>query len=262
MLRLAARAAPALALTSALALAVTTPALADPPQPAATDIVGVGSGISEALLNQISTDYNAALAAAGDTTSPRLYSWDSTGNRQITPKAGADTIVRPDRSNAGVLSLNSTTSRTVDFARSARLPQPSDLTSDVFVGMAKDAISWAAPSDGYAPANLTTAQLSDIYNCHKTNWRQIDPALPDAPIVPVLAGNLVVSQYGVDGAPTDSSGFFLKAINYPPPSRSPHWDRSCVRIVERGEQGGDAVLHDPGALVPFSVGGCGWTTHS
>ncbi|MED7948910.1 hypothetical protein PUR56_08885, partial [Streptomyces sp. BE303] len=73
MHRLTARVAPALALAAALALASAAPALADPPQPipvpppAATDIVGVGAQVTESLFNQLSTDYNASLTAAGNT---------------------------------------------------------------------------------------------------------------------------------------------------------------------------------------------------
>ncbi|MFF2039921.1 substrate-binding domain-containing protein [Kitasatospora sp. NPDC058170] len=261
MLRLAARVAPVLALASALALAAAVPALADPPvpipvpPPAATDLVGVGAQVTDPLFNQFSTDYNATLAAAGDTTSPRLYSWDAIGPTTITPKTGASPIYRPYNSDAGIIALNATGTTTTDFARSARLPKTGDPASTLFVAMAKDAVSWAAPAGGNAPANLTTAQLRGIYTCTITNWRQISSALPDATIRPVLTGHLIVDRLGADGPATDSSGFFLQAINYYPTIWGDRWtDHSCVSVVERENQGTDALLHDPNAIVPYSVG--------
>ncbi|MFE6868196.1 substrate-binding domain-containing protein [Kitasatospora sp. NPDC057692] len=255
MLRLATRAVSALAAASALALTAITPAGADPlALPAATDIVGVGAGVTETLLTQFSTDYNAFLAASGDTTSARLFSWDTTGTPQITTKTGATPINRPDQSGAGLAVLNATTSSTVDFVRTTRFPGANDLPGNLFVAFAKDAVSWAAPAGGNAPQNLTTSDLSNIYNCRVTNWKQIDPALPDATIVPVLAGHLYVDRWGVTGSPMESSDFLLKAINYPPAGTDGPSDRSCVRVVERGDQGWDALLHDPNAIVPYSVG--------
>ncbi|MFB7474465.1 substrate-binding domain-containing protein [Kitasatospora sp. NPDC056184] len=240
MLRLAARAASALALALVSTLALTTtPALADPPQPAATDIVGVGTAITEQLFNQLSTDYNAFLTAAGNTTSPRLYSWDTTGTTPITPKTGATSIYRPNTSNAGITALTITTSGTVDFARSTRGPQAGDVSSTVFVAMAKDAVSWAAPTGGHAPGSLTTGQLSDIYACNVTNWRQIDPALPDATIKPVLP---IISS--------EVRQMFLRSVGL---TGLPGVGNCVVSGVEEN-QGTEAFLHDPDVLVPYSVG--------
>ncbi|MFF2351455.1 substrate-binding domain-containing protein [Kitasatospora sp. NPDC058115] len=255
LIRLTARAVPALAAACALALTATATAGADPVTlPAATDVVGVGAGVTETLFTQFSTDYNAALAAAGDTTSPRLHSWDTGGTAQITPKAGASPIARPDRTGAALAALNTTTSGTVDFVRTSRVPNTTDLPGNLFVAMAWDAVSWAAPAGGNAPQNLTTSDLSNIYNCRVTKWKQINPALPDATIVPVLAGHLSVDRSGVTGTPMESSDFFLKAIKYPPAGTDGPSDRSCVRVVARGDQGWDPILHDPNAIVPYSVG--------
>ncbi|MGK4583974.1 PstS family phosphate ABC transporter substrate-binding protein [Kitasatospora sp. HPMI-4] len=239
----AAKAFAALALTTALATAAV-PAIADPSvTPAAQDIVGTGSDTTQALLNQFSTDYNASLTAAGDTTSPRLYSWDATGSTTITPKTGATGINRPNGSGAGISALNANTSATVDFARSSRAPQAGDLSTDDFVAFAKDAVAWSAPATGNAPSALTTADLQGIYTCTITNWNQITDVPgytgPSATIKPFL--------------PQTSSGtrsFFLSAIG----GGSAVTPGSCVTSGPEENEGTDQQLSDPNVTYPYSIG--------
>ncbi|MFJ9951493.1 PstS family phosphate ABC transporter substrate-binding protein [Kitasatospora sp. NPDC091207] len=206
--------------------------------PGPNDIVGVGSQTTGPLFNRFSTDYNAYLTSAGDTLSPRLYSWDATGPAPIVPRANADTIARPSGANSGLAVLDGSPSG-IDFVRSDRAPQAGDLTSDIFVAFAKDAVSWAAKTGGNAPANLTTAQLKSIYECTTTNWQQIDPALPNATIKALL--------------PQFASGtrtFFLRAIgNGVPVTPGP-----CVTTGPVENQGVDPVLNDPDVVFPYSVG--------
>ncbi|GAA1391852.1 hypothetical protein GCM10009639_22330 [Kitasatospora putterlickiae] len=214
-------------------------ALADPPVvPNPGDIVGVGSQTTAPLFNQLSADYNAALTAAGDTTSPRLYSFDATGPTPIVLKAGTGSVARPTGTGIGQTYLHAVPS-SVDFVRMDRGRLPSDLPTDTFVALAKDAASWAAKSGGHAPANLTTAQLKDIYTCVRTNWQQIDPSLPNATIKPFL--------------PQPGSGlrdFFLKALG----GGTPIIPGACVTSGVEDNQGTDPVLNDADALVPYSVG--------
>ncbi|MFF8770220.1 substrate-binding domain-containing protein [Kitasatospora sp. NPDC015120] len=242
LLRLTARAASALALASTLALAVVTPAPADPPyQPAAIDVVGTGSALTEQLIGRFAAEYNASLPA-GDTTSPRLHSWDSTGSSPLTPKAGATPVPRPYSSNSGINTLTATTGATVDFARSSRGPEPGDPVNDLFVALAKDAVGWAAPAGGNAPADLPADELKRIFSCLRTNWRDISPDLPDAEIRPVLPA-----------LPSETRWAFLRMVGLTGvgPFDAPG---PCVTVVERENQGTDAILHDPNALVPYSVG--------
>ncbi|MER5349659.1 substrate-binding domain-containing protein [Kitasatospora sp. NPDC002551] len=214
-------------------------ALADPPVvPNPGDIVGVGSQTTAPLFNQLSTDYNAALTAAGDTTSPRLYSFDAIGPSPIVLKAGSGPVARPTGSGAGLGALHAVPSQ-VDFVRMDRGRLPTDLASDTFVALAKDAVSWAAQLGGHAPANLTTAQLKDVYTCVRTTWQQLDPSLPNATIKPFL--------------PQSGSGlrdFFLKALG----GGTPIIPGACVTSGVQDNQGTDPVLHDADALVPYSVG--------
>ncbi|MFF2657627.1 substrate-binding domain-containing protein [Kitasatospora sp. NPDC058032] len=216
-------------------------ALADPPPPLVPnpqDIVGVGSHTTGPLFNQFSTDYNAALASAGDTTSPRLYSFDATGPSPITLKQGAPQIGRPIDVGTG-LGAQHVWPSAIDFVRSDRGPQAGDLPSDLFVAFAKDAVSWAAQAGGHAPANLTTAQLKDIYTCVSTKWSDIDATWPNATIKPFL--------------PPPSSGtraFFLKALG----GGVPLSPGACVVSGPEENQGTDQALNDQDAVFPYSVG--------
>ncbi|MFE3875251.1 substrate-binding domain-containing protein [Kitasatospora sp. NPDC059146] len=215
------------------------PAVADPAGPAlpaAQDLVGVGDADSQAVLNQFSADYNATIPGS-DTTTPRLYSWDATGAPTITTKTGATTIARPNGAEVGISALKNSTGATVDFARSSRGPLPTDPRYFDFVNYADDALSWAAPGNGNAPANLTTQNLKDIYDCDVTTWKQIDPALPGSTIKPFLPKA---------GSGTRAS--FLAALGI-------HTVNSCIddRTVTEG-QGSDPKLNDPDVLVPYSVG--------
>ncbi|PYC76887.1 hypothetical protein C7C46_21075 [Streptomyces tateyamensis] len=233
-----------LAIATSLATVAAGSALADPSvTPNAADVVGVGSDTTQAVLGQLSTDYNAFLTGKGDTTSPRLYSWDATGSSPITTKTGATSITRPNGSGAGISALNANTSATVNFARSSRAPQTGDLTTDDFVAFAKDGVSWAANSAGNAPANLTTADLAAIYTCSKTNWNQITD------ISGYTGPNATIKAY----LPQINSGtrsFFLKAVG----GGTAITPGACVQSYTPEEnEGTDSVFTDSNALVPYSA---------
>jgi ABC-type phosphate transport system substrate-binding protein len=198
------------------------PALADPPSgtlPKLTDVVGVGSDTTQLVMDAIAKHY--------DGTSPahKLYSWDA-----VNPSTGAtgDTIVtkgssssdttcsmaRPNGSSAGIKALAATikdgASPCIDFARASRGTQTGDPTGLLWVGWGKDAVSWTTPKSGSGkPTTLTVAQLTAIYTCTSTTWKQVG-GTSTATIVPVL--------------PQTSSGtraFFLKQIGVTTPG-------SCV----------------------------------
>ncbi|MFF7992315.1 PstS family phosphate ABC transporter substrate-binding protein [Kitasatospora xanthocidica] len=226
----------ATALATSLATVFAGTATADPAAlPNSQDIVGVGSDTTQAVLNQLAADYNLTVANPSD---PHLYSWDAIPAGTITTKSGATPITRPNGSGAGITALNANTSATVDFARSSRAPQPTDPTTDDFVALAKDAVSWAAPSGGNAPANLTTQNLKDIYTCTVTNWTQIDPSLSNTTIKPFLP------QTG-----SGTRSFFLTTIG----GGTAVNPGTCVTSGTQENQGSDPALADVDALVPFSV---------
>ncbi len=233
------------AMAAALATLTTNTAQADPPVlPAAQDIVGVGAAVDQGLFNQLSTDYNAFLTANNNTALPHLYSWDATGYSPITPKAGAATIARPNGSSAGITALNSTTNTTVNFARSTRGPQIGDPPTDDFVAFAKDGVSWAGNASGNAPANLTTADLRNIYTCTVTNWSQITD-------IPGYTGpNATIDPY-LPQIVSDTRAFFLKAIGNGTPINT----GACVQAsTPQEDEGTDPAFADPNAVTPYSAG--------
>jgi ABC-type phosphate transport system substrate-binding protein len=226
----------AAALAAAAVTLAAGPALADPPAgttPAATSIVGVGSDTIQAVFNKFSTDY---------TGTPKLYSWDATGTSPITTKTGATSITRPNGSGAGITALQSTTSSTVDYARSSRGLATTDPTNDWFIPFAKDAVSWAAEATGGdAPANLTTADLTAIYgSCTITKWSQITD-------IPGYTGSTNTIKAYLPQTSSGTRSFFLSAIGVTTPG-------SCVQTTTVEEnQGSDPLLQTADSIVPYSV---------
>jgi len=235
---------------SATAVAVG-PALADPINgsghkvtPKATDIVGVGSDTTQFVLDQLAFDYNKAHA-----TGPRLYSWDALnpttgGSENIVIKAGCAATLRPNGSSAGIAELikNNKTSDhkhfCVDYARSSRGRASTDPAKGpggiVFVALGKDAVTWAANKTTNAPANLTTAQLHDIYNCTVTNWNQVGGA----------AGTINAQL------PQTSSGtrkFFLTAIGLTDGG-------PCTHSTAEENEGVNSALKGANTIFPYSIG--------
>ncbi|WP_316522051.1 PstS family phosphate ABC transporter substrate-binding protein [Kitasatospora brasiliensis] len=224
------------ALATSVATVVSGTAVADPAgTPRAIDIVGVGSDTTQAILNQLSVDYNASLT---DPNAPRLYSWDATGSSPLVTKTGATSITRPNGSGAGVKALAANTSTTVDFARSSRGPATGDATGLAFVALAKDAVTWSASAGGNAPAALTPAQLKGIYECNPSfrTWNQIDSSKPAVNIQPVLPQ-----------ANSGTRSFFLSAIGNPVLG-------TCVADGPEENEGTDVSLNNnPNVVFPYSV---------
>ena len=244
MRKTAAKLLTAAALATSLVTIASGTALADPTVvPATADIVGVGSDTTQTILNQFSTDYNAYLTGLGDTTSPRLYSFDATGSATITAKAGTTAFNRPNGSGAGITALNQTSPSVlpIDFARSSRAPQTGDLTTDIFVGFAKDAVTWSAKSTGSnAPANLTTADLKGIYSGTITTWNQITD-------IPGYTGPNVAIKAFLPQASSGTRSFFLKAIGVTTVG-------ATVITGPEENEGTDLALNDVNTIFPYSVG--------
>ncbi|MFB6891535.1 substrate-binding domain-containing protein [Kitasatospora sp. NPDC056327] len=239
MLRILARLAAALAVTAAPLLGTGVAAATDPPTtPIVNSLVGVGADVDQDLYTRFATAYDASLTAAGDTRSFRFHSWGSDGSSPITPKLGAAAIARPRYGDAGITALANTTTATLDFARSARRPRSNDRPA-VFLPMARDALTWAAPLNGNAPRNLTTQQLANIYKCFSTDWGAFNPSAPlPSTIRPFLPP-----------PGSDLRALFLAALGiFNTDEVGP-----CVGTVPGENDGTDPLLNGPNAIVPYSV---------
>jgi ABC-type phosphate transport system substrate-binding protein len=242
--------------SAALALAVPA-AHADPINkagqpitPKEYDLVGVGSDSIQYIMDQLSYNYDWTTGRVDSPSSPFFYSWDATapgtvvGGGNITTKSGCAQIVRPDGSSAGIatLALNTKTSDgkyyCVDYARSSRAREATDPPfapgGVTFVTLATDGVSYGTTATTNAPANLTTAQLTSIYNCSVTNWDQVGGK--NAPI------HAFIPQSG-----SGTRAFFLSAIGLANPG-------TCVNQTVQENEGVNTLLNDADAIVPYSIG--------
>ncbi len=184
---------------AAIGLAVA-PAMADPVNnhyksvtPKPYDIIGVGSDTTQNVLDQLTVNYDAAQAkrkVANSPTNPYIYSWDaenpknpnSTAIQNIKVKPGCKAEARPNSSGQGITALSTFgntkytykkkkhTAPCVNFARASRGyksgdPLPTKGGAE-FVIVGEDAITYATPTGGYAPNNLTPSQLAEIFSCN------------------------------------------------------------------------------------------------
>jgi len=258
--------AAAVAAAAALVAGSVTAASADPigkngkaVLPAAYDVVGVGSNTTQFVLDQISLDYNKTVPASKHSAArPYLYSFDAVGSAKIVTKAGCGgtkTIVRPNGSGAGLKALTANTADgkgrfCIDFGRSSSGRSPSAPTAGpngvAYVAFARDAVTYATRTakfgGTYAPANLTTADLTKIYTCAAgaRNWSAFGGK--NATILPFL--------------PQSSSGtrsFFLKTIGVANPGSCVSDGTGPTGSIEENE-GTNKLLNNAAAIVPFSVG--------
>ncbi|GHA67323.1 substrate-binding domain-containing protein [Streptomyces termitum] len=208
----------------ALGAALAPAAQADPnPVTQYRTLAGAGSDTTQDVLNGLG---NVVVNALNQKV---IASWDATGTATVKTKATGCVINRPNGSSAGIDALRNavdTNSGCLDFARSSRGPADTSTTDLTWIPFAKDAVSWVKRSDSALPADLTAAQLKDIYECNLTtlNGVALTPILPQA--------NSGTRQ------------FFLSAINVATPG-------ACV---QQGVQENDGTALDTaGDIAPYSV---------
>src|SRR5579875_1537721 len=149
-------------------------AVADPPSgttPQSTDIVGVGADVSQYVVDQQASDYDAA-----HTTGRQWYSWDSAGSASITTKNGCASIGRPTATGSGLTALQANLQPTgdtkdfcVDYARASSNRATNGSPNTVlYIPFAIDGVTWSADTfsgSTNAPSTLTPTQLEAIYTC-------------------------------------------------------------------------------------------------
>ncbi|MFI2505597.1 hypothetical protein [Streptomyces sp. NPDC018972] len=157
---------------------LSSPASADPSP--ATDyrqLTGVGSDTTQHVMNGLSN--STAVTNAGGKI---IASWNATGTATITTKAtGCAGITRPNGSVLGVSALNrdlADGTGCIDFARSALGPVDASSTDLTWIPFARDVVTYATDLGSPLPPNLTTEQLTDIYECDSTEFPNAQPLLP------------------------------------------------------------------------------------
>jgi ABC-type phosphate transport system substrate-binding protein len=239
------------AVTAAAITLAAAPALADPParvSPRPADVVAVGSDTIQNVFDQFSHDFNAA-----HRTGRKLYSWDATN-----PKTGAihDVIrfkqrctpePRPNGSSEGITAVATNSGgRTAgqpceDLARSSRDRKTGDPAFArgglAWVTLAGDAVTWSTQAVTNAPRRLSPAQITGIYECRFTNWRQVGGR--NAPI------RAFIPQSG-----SGTRSFFLSAIGVTAPG--PCVSDGGGKLEEN--EGVNPLLVNVNAIFPYSIG--------
>jgi ABC-type phosphate transport system substrate-binding protein len=156
----------------------------DESSPAPTDVAGVGSDTIQNLVDQFSADFNASHKTSGT----QLYYFDATnpitgamGDTIVTKHTSTDSttcsVPRPDGASAGITALSNTKTLSghpcIDFVGNTRTRSSTDPTTISFITLGGDAVTYTTQPGTNAPANLTAADLTGIYNCSITAWNQI-----------------------------------------------------------------------------------------
>lgn len=155
------------------AVALATPANAEPTfTPNATDIVGSGSDTTMLSMQAVADVYNVGK------TSERLVSWDAqVGNlpTEITPRAGATPVKRPNGSGDGKKTLYGPGNNTAfDYARASSSLNADETNAGLQqIPFAADILELFTASTTNAPAGLTGADLVKIYKGEVTNWKEL-----------------------------------------------------------------------------------------
>ena len=156
----------------------------DESAPAPTDVIGLGSDTVQNVDDQFSADYNATHKTSGT----QLYYFDATnpitaamGDTIVTRHTATDSttcsVPRPDGASAGIAALESTKTLSghpcIDFVGNTRARAGTDPTTISFITLGGDAVTYTTQPGTNAPAALTLADLTGIYNCSLTAWNQI-----------------------------------------------------------------------------------------
>jgi len=242
-------------LASGLALTAVAPAMADPAgfTPNATDIVGVGSDTIEFVVGDLAAGktIDGTLVPGWNATHPnqRIASFDATPQPStIVLREGHEAVARPNGSGQGKARLfGASNNEDVNFARSSSTLNPAEQAElkqfPFAVDGLKMAVSGNTPTN--APADLTIAQIVDIYKGTYKKWSDIDPSYSSDFINPKIP------QAG-----SGTRSFFeneLKAANNGVAVTYPAAGGGYSGVVEVQEHNPAQIQGDPDAIAPFST---------
>jgi ABC-type phosphate transport system substrate-binding protein len=217
--------------------------------PQASDIVGVGSDTTQFVMEYLAngTTINGTFVDGYNAgkSSDRLVSFDALGtglSAQITPKAGAAAITRPNGSTAGKNTLWNPSVPEVNFARSSSSLSSGEVSAGLWqVPFAVDGLKMATAQTTNAPASIPLSDVVKIYNGQITTWNQI-------------TGNGAGSSDTIDAlVPQSGSGtrsFFLGLLK----AANSNTDVSLAGVAETQEHSDVDIKSNPNALAPFSTG--------
>lgn len=154
----------------------------------------------------------------------------------------------PNGSSAGIAALVADTQGCIDFARSSRGRSATDPATIEFYAYALDAVTWASFPGTHAPANLTTAQLTQIYTCNPATGA---PFVTDWSQVGGTAGPIVKYR------PQDGSGtlsFFQSKLLGGAVIDANCSTASKSKIVQENKGDQVAAADQAAAIVPYSYG--------
>ena len=241
----------AVALSTVIGVAIAGIAFISPAsaEPVSNSYVLVGSDTlqdsSNALLN--GTSATGPLVHVLSTTASSIGSFDAFGSTAIQTKTGGVFFGRPSGSGAGVTALRASItgatysgnsavpakviSGQVDIARSSSGPSTNANAAGllVYIPYARDAVAYAYKGGSAAWANITTAQLKQIYDGTLTT-------IDSLPIHPRLPQTL-----------SGTRKFFLTAIGEGGVSAP------AVSDVGNVTAENDATVLGDGDIIPFSV---------
>ncbi|WP_411699132.1 hypothetical protein [Conyzicola sp.] len=230
---------------AALALAVPSPASADPWKPGARQYAGVGAE-STSVLWDVLTNGRANIAD-GTPQAPDVASFNATGSPTIVTKPGATPISRPTSEAAGFAALRDSPEQ-VDFVRSANRPVNIAGVADdavTYLPIARDAVSVAGFRLVPGLDNFTREELTAIYTC--TSAGNVRTSVFGTNAVVVYDDGAYILQQlrpQLPAAGTDVRAFFLRAIGVTTPG-------ACVRGGSTTPENDARVLSVQGQIIPF-----------
>jgi len=217
-------------------------ASADPTgSPTYRSLQGTGSDTTQGVLNGLSQ-------VIKDNNGTKLIgSYDAGGNGasttiSTTPAANCQNITRPSGSGAGVQELVSAGTQgnqiegCVNFARSSSDNSANYAGANLtYIPFAVDAVAYAVRNDGTVDRNLTTADLTAIYNCQVPT---IHPLLP---------------QFG-----SGTRQFFLKKLGFTDSTTfTSQPSHACISQTDANGnpllENTGTLISDPAAIAPYAI---------
>lgn len=166
--------------------------------------VGGGSGIDTFVTSAAVAQGATSIPVQPETPAHNEASGAPVSAPDCIPGDGALGNLPPDGSGAGISALVADNGAgNIAYARSSRGRAGSDPSTIHFWAFALDAVSWSTFAGTNAPTNLTTSDLTGIFECNITNWDQISD-------IPGYTGPNAIIQVWYPQPGSGTGAFFAK----------------------------------------------------